>query len=45
MASRVMHENPAFSLEFAREKLFYLKQPEQIDLTLDGLEKAGAPPS
>jgi hypothetical protein len=45
MASRLLHENPACSLEFAREKLFYLKQPEQIELTLDGLEKAGAPQS
>lgn len=45
MASRLVDENPAFSLEFAREKLFYLKQAEQIELYLDGLEKAGVPKS
>ncbi|MEM9759840.1 MAG: winged helix-turn-helix domain-containing protein [Pseudomonadota bacterium] len=32
---------PAFSLEFARQKLFYLKDPAQLSLYLDGLAAAG----
>jgi TolB-like protein/class 3 adenylate cyclase len=32
---------PEFSVSFAREHLFYLKRPEQIDMYLDGLRKAG----
>lgn len=42
-AARLLRENPDFSLTFAREKLFYLKLPEQIELYLDGLRKAGIP--
>lgn len=42
-AGRLLRENPAFSLEFAREKLFYLKLPEQVELYMDGLKKAGIP--
>ena len=34
---------PEFTLEFARERLFYLKRPEQLELYLGGLEKAGVP--
>ena len=40
---RLMQQNPNFSLQFAREKLFYLKLPEQIELYMDGLKKAGVP--
>lgn len=32
---------PGFSIQFARERLFYLKREEQLDLYLDGLRKAG----
>ncbi len=32
---------PEFSLDFAREHLFYLKRKDQIDLYSAGLEKAG----
>jgi TolB-like protein/class 3 adenylate cyclase len=32
-----------FSVRFAREHLFYLKRPEQIDMYLEGLRKAGVP--
>ena len=35
---------PGFSLKFAREKMFYLKRPEQIELYLRGLELAGVSP-
>ena len=41
--NRLLKENPKFSIEFARQKLFYLKMPEQIDLYLKGLEMAGVP--
>jgi len=40
---RLLQQNPRFSLKFAREKLFYLKLPEQIELYMDGLKKAGVP--
>ncbi|WP_455375797.1 winged helix-turn-helix domain-containing tetratricopeptide repeat protein [Kaarinaea lacus] len=40
---RLLQQNPKFSLAFAREKLFYLKLPEQIELYIDGLKKAGVP--
>ena len=32
---------PEFTVSFARERLFYLKREEQLDLYLDGLRKAG----
>ena len=34
---------PEFTIRFARERLFYLKRAEQIELYLDGLRKAGVP--
>lgn len=40
---RLLKQKPGFSLEFAQEKLFYLKNAEQKDLYLDGLKKAGVP--
>ncbi|WP_275100269.1 winged helix-turn-helix domain-containing tetratricopeptide repeat protein [Sedimenticola hydrogenitrophicus] len=41
----LLKNNPGFCLDFAREKLFYLKMPEQIEMYIDGLEKAGVPHS
>lgn len=41
--ARLLQQSPKFSIEFAKEKLFYLKMPEQIDLYLKGLEMAGVP--
>jgi TolB-like protein/class 3 adenylate cyclase/Tfp pilus assembly protein PilF len=35
------HIKPEFSLDFARQHLFYIKRPEQIEAYLDGLRKAG----
>jgi TolB-like protein/class 3 adenylate cyclase len=32
---------PGFSVDFARERLFYLKRAEQLEVYLDGLRKAG----
>lgn len=34
---------PRFTLVFAKQKLFYLKLPEQLELYLEGLSKAGVP--
>jgi TolB-like protein/Tfp pilus assembly protein PilF len=35
---------PEFSLRYARERMFYLKQRSQIELYQHGLAKAGVPP-
>lgn len=32
---------PEFSLEFARERMFYIKRPDQIETYIEGLKKAG----
>jgi len=40
-AIKLKQQNPDFSIAFAKEKLFYLKQQDQIDLYLDGLRLAG----
>lgn len=40
---RLLQQNPTFSISFAREKLFYLKMPEQIELYVKGLQMAGVP--
>jgi TolB-like protein len=40
-AGLLMQQNTDFSRAFAREKLFYLKDPEQIGLYMQGLEGAG----
>lgn len=34
---------PEFSIEFARERLFYVKRSEQLEIYLDGLRRAGVP--
>ncbi|MBE0616007.1 MAG: winged helix-turn-helix domain-containing protein [Burkholderiales bacterium] len=41
--ARLLREKPSFSQAFAREKLFYLKKQDQIDLYMAGLELAGVP--
>ena len=38
---KLKKQNPNFSIEFAKEKLFYLKEQDQIDLYIDGLRSAG----
>jgi len=38
----VQRECPAFSMAFARQKLFYIKSREQLDMYLAGLAQAGA---
>lgn len=37
----LMRDKPEFSLEFAKEHLFYLKQSDQIETYMVGLKKAG----
>jgi tetratricopeptide (TPR) repeat protein len=40
-AKQLRDIQPKFSIEFVRSKLFYLKEPKQIELYLEGLRKAG----
>ena len=39
-----LEQVPNFSLEFAKEKMFYMKKQDQVDLYLKGLQSAGAGP-
>lgn len=41
--SSLLKEKPDFTLEFAKKKLFYLKDPEQLRIYLEGLALAGIP--
>lgn len=43
--SSLLKERPDFTLAFARKKLFYLKDPEQLRIYLEGLALAGIPES
>lgn len=43
--NKLLQQNPQFNQTFVREKLFYLKMPEQIELYMDSLNKAGIPES
>jgi len=40
---KLLQEQPGFSCEFARKKLFYLRKQDQIDLYITGLQEAGIP--
>ena len=37
----LIQSKPEFSVEFARQHLFYVKRPDQIETYIDGLRKAG----
>jgi adenylate cyclase len=39
----VIKERPQFNIDFARNKLFFIKDKAQLDSYLEGLERAGAP--
>ncbi len=41
--TQLRKERPDFTLEFAEKKLFYLKDPEQLRIYLEGLALAGVP--
>jgi hypothetical protein len=40
---QLLEVKPEFNLAFARRRLFYVKNPDQLAVYLDGLEKAGIP--
>jgi adenylate cyclase len=42
--AQLLQQVPDFTCAFARGKLFYLKEPRQIELYLDGLRQAGVSP-
>lgn len=44
-AARLLKDQPGFCIDFAHEKLFYLKDEAQIDRYLEGLRLAGVPES
>lgn len=44
-AQALVRWQPDFSIAFARQKLFYLKRQDQVDLYLEGLRRAGIPPA
>ena len=39
----LLRQKPGFSQAFARRKLFYLKDPGQLETYMEGLELAGVP--
>lgn len=39
----LMRTCPGFSLDFARSRLFYVRNPAHLELFLDGLRRAGVP--
>jgi adenylate cyclase len=41
--SELLQRKPDFSCSFARKRLFYVKNLDQLELYLDGLGKAGIP--
>lgn len=43
VAERLLATEPRFSIAFATQKLFYIRDPGQLQLYLDGLRKAGIP--
>ncbi len=40
---RLLGEQPRFSQAFARRKLFYIKDRDQLEMYIDGLDRAGVP--
>ena len=43
VADELLRQQPEFSCRFAQRKLYFIKRPEQQQLYLDGLRKAGLP--
>ncbi len=41
--AKLLAEKPGFTCSLAKRKLFYIKRPEQLEIYLDGLRKAGLP--
>jgi TolB-like protein len=42
-AGELLQRKPDFSCEFARKRLFYIKDPDQLELYLEGLRRGGVP--
>ena len=42
-ARQMVSQEPRFTPAFAKQKLFYLKIPAQLELYLEGLKQAGVP--
>ena len=45
LAGIIIKQNPGYCLSFVKEKLFYLKKQDQIDMYIESLKKAGVPES
>lgn len=41
LAEKILKQNTDYCLSFVKEKLFYLKMPEQIDMYIESLRKVG----
>ena len=41
--AELLRQQPKFSLNLAKKKLYFVKRPEQLRLYFDGLRKAGMP--
>jgi TolB-like protein/DNA-binding winged helix-turn-helix (wHTH) protein/Tfp pilus assembly protein PilF len=41
--NELLQRNPSFTCSFARKRLFYVRDPEQLELYLEGLRRAGMP--
>jgi TolB-like protein/DNA-binding winged helix-turn-helix (wHTH) protein/tetratricopeptide (TPR) repeat protein len=41
--SELLQRKPDFACGFARKRLFYIKNPEQLELYIEGLRRAGIP--
>ena len=39
----LLQRKPDFSCGYARKRLFYVKNPDQLQLYIEGLRKAGIP--
>jgi hypothetical protein len=39
----LLQRKPDFACSFARKRLFYVKNPEQLELYIEGLRRAGIP--
>jgi TolB-like protein len=42
-AGELLQRKPDFSCSFARKRLFYIKSPDQLELYVEGLRRAGIP--
>jgi len=43
VVEELLRRKPDFSRSFVRKRLFYVKDPAQLELYLEGLRRAGIP--